>query len=84
MNSEKPEAMLLRMSPERAKGESREPEGLQVGKPQDAEGGQFCSSQGERRRDAAQDTSDWGWGFSSVVEPLPSKGKALGSVLSSD
>jgi hypothetical protein len=25
----------------------------------------------------------WGWGFSSVVEHLPSKHKALGSVLSS-
>jgi hypothetical protein len=25
----------------------------------------------------------WGWGFSSVVERLPSKCKALGSVLSS-
>ena len=26
----------------------------------------------------------WGWGFSSAVERLPSKHKALGSVLSSE
>jgi hypothetical protein len=30
-----------------------------------------------------QELYNWGWGFSSVVERLPSKRKALGSVLSS-
>jgi len=36
------------------------------------------------RDGSAVKSTDWGWGFSSVVEHLPRKRKALGSVLSSE
>jgi len=39
---------------------------------------------GNNIRNVNKKYSSWGWGFSSVVERLPRKRKALGSVPSSD